>query len=49
MECDYCGDEARKTQGKLLVLNSGDKKFFCSGSCEKNWKNKRKHTHRKQE
>lgn len=49
MECDYCGDEARKTEGKLVVRNSGEKYFFCSGSCEKNWKQNRNHTHKKQE
>lgn len=44
-ECDYCGEEERKTEGKLLVLTNGDKKFFCSGKCEKNWKNNRQHSY----
>jgi ribosomal protein L24E len=43
MECDYCGDEIGKTQGKMLVLQSGEKLHFCSGKCEKNYKNGRGH------
>lgn len=43
MKCSYCGDEVKKTQGKMLVLNSGERKFFCSGKCEKNFRNDRSH------
>lgn len=49
MECDYCGSEEHRTQGKMLVLNSGEKKFFCSGKCEKNWKQDRKHDYSEKE
>ncbi|MDY6777137.1 MAG: 50S ribosomal protein L24e [Candidatus Nanohaloarchaea archaeon] len=37
MECAYCDTEINKTQGKMLVRNSGKKVYFCSGKCEKNW------------
>jgi ribosomal protein L24E len=40
-ECEYCGDELEKTSGKMLVRNSGNKLFFCSGKCETNWANDR--------
>lgn len=43
MECDYCGKELPKIKGKMLVLNSGERLFFCSGKCQKNHKNNRKH------
>ncbi|MFB6245563.1 MAG: 50S ribosomal protein L24e [Candidatus Nanohaloarchaea archaeon] len=43
MKCSYCGEEEQRTSGKLLVLKSGDREFFCSGKCEKNWKNDRGH------
>lgn len=43
MECDYCGDEIEKTRGKMLVLQSGEKLHFCSGKCEKNYKQGRGH------
>lgn len=43
MECDYCGDEVHKSQGKMVVLSSGERVTFCSGKCEKNYKNNRKH------
>ncbi|MDY6789061.1 MAG: TRASH domain-containing protein [Candidatus Nanohaloarchaea archaeon] len=41
MECDYCGSELEDSAGKMLVLNSGEKIYFCSGKCEKNWENNR--------
>lgn len=37
MECEYCGEELAKTAGKLLIKSSGEKVYFCSGKCEKNW------------
>ncbi len=43
MKCTYCGEEVSKTEGKMLVLNSGEKLTFCSGKCEKNHNKKRKH------
>ncbi len=43
MECDYCGDEVDRTKGKMVVLASGEKLFFCSGKCQKNYGNDRKH------
>lgn len=43
MECDYCGTEVEKTKGKMLVLQSGEKLYFCSSKCEKNYKKDRKH------
>jgi len=49
VECDYCGDQLQKTNGKMLVLNSGEKLYFCSSSCEKNHDKDRKHEHRKEE
>jgi ribosomal protein L24E len=48
-ECDYCGEEVRKTEGKMLVLTNGDRKRFCSAKCEKDWQNDRNHGHRKEE
>ncbi len=45
VECDYCGEEVAKTEGKLLVLNSGKKLYFCSGKCEKNYRKNRSHTY----
>ena len=42
-ECDYCGDEIAKTKGKMLVLASGERVYFCSSKCEKNYKNNRSH------
>lgn len=44
-ECDYCGDEIGKTEGKMLVLQSGERLNFCSGKCEKNYKNDRSHSY----
>ncbi|MFB6213472.1 MAG: 50S ribosomal protein L24e [Candidatus Nanohaloarchaea archaeon] len=43
MECDYCGDAIGKTEGKMLVRQSGEKLHFCSGKCEKNYENDRGH------
>ncbi|MFP4038233.1 MAG: TRASH domain-containing protein [Candidatus Nanohaloarchaea archaeon] len=43
MKCDYCGEEVRKAEGKLLVKTSGKKLFFCSGKCQKNHQKDRKH------
>lgn len=43
MKCKYCGEDISKTQGKMLVLNSGEKLMFCSGKCEKNYKKNRNH------
>ncbi len=43
VECDYCGDEVRKTEGKMMVLQSGEKLYFCSSKCEKNYSQKRSH------
>lgn len=45
MECDYCGSEIAKTEGKMLVQQSGEKLYFCSGKCENNYKNDRKHSY----
>ncbi len=41
MECEYCGEELEETKGKLFVTASGEKFYFCSGKCEKNWKSNR--------
>lgn len=41
MECDYCGKEIGETTGKLYVRKNGNKYHFCSGKCEKHWKNNR--------
>ena len=43
VECKYCGDELRKAEGKMKVLQSGEKLHFCSSKCEKNWEKNRKH------
>jgi len=43
MECDYCGTELGKTDGKMLVLRSGEKLHFCSSKCEKNYSKERNH------
>ncbi len=42
-ECDYCGEELEKTRGKMLVLSTGEKLYFCSSKCQKNYRNKRSH------
>lgn len=49
MECDYCGKEVEKTKGKMLVLQSGEKLYFCSGKCEKNYRNRRSHKYPEKE
>lgn len=49
MECDYCGDEIGKTEGKMLVRQSGEKLYFCSGKCEKNYKKNRSHRYPQKE
>lgn len=43
MECDYCGEELKKTEGKMLVKNSGEKLYFCTSKCEKNYLKDRGH------
>lgn len=43
MECDYCGEELGRGQGKMKVLNSGERLYFCSSKCEKNHEKNRKH------
>jgi ribosomal protein L24E len=43
VECEYCGDEVNKTEGKMLVRQSGERVFFCSGKCEKNYQKNRQH------
>ncbi|MFB6199991.1 MAG: 50S ribosomal protein L24e [Candidatus Nanohaloarchaea archaeon] len=48
-ECEYCGEELEKTRGKMLVRQSGEKIFFCSGKCEKNWKKGRSHDYPEKE
>ncbi|MFB6207925.1 MAG: 50S ribosomal protein L24e [Candidatus Nanohaloarchaea archaeon] len=45
VECDYCGDEVPKTEGKMRVLNTGERLFFCSGKCEKNYDKNRSHSY----
>jgi len=45
MECAYCGDELKKTEGKMLVLQSGERLYFCSGKCEKNYRKNRNHNY----
>ncbi|MFB6076977.1 MAG: 50S ribosomal protein L24e [Candidatus Nanohaloarchaea archaeon] len=40
-ECDFCGDDLPKTAGKMFVRSDGTRIHFCSGKCEKNWKNDR--------
>ncbi|MFO7793413.1 MAG: hypothetical protein R6V35_00355 [Candidatus Nanohaloarchaea archaeon] len=45
MKCDYCGEQVQKGNGKLLVLNSGKKLYFCSGKCQKNHDKGRQHTY----
>ena len=47
MECEYCGEELKKAEGKMLVLSSGEKVHFCSGKCEKNYKKGRSHEYGK--
>jgi len=45
MECAYCGEELKKTEGKMLVLQSGERLYFCSGKCEKNYRKNRSHSY----
>jgi len=49
MECSYCGKEVEKSKGKMVVLSSGERKFFCSGKCQKNWEKKRSHKYPEKE
>lgn len=49
MECDYCGKELEKSRGKMLVRSSGERVYFCSGKCEKNYKQNRKHSYPEKE
>lgn len=49
MECEYCNQELGKTDGKMLVLSSGEKVYFCSSKCEKNWKKNRSHSYPEKE
>lgn len=49
MNCEYCNEELEKTEGKMLVLSSGEKVYFCSGKCEKNWKKNRSHDYPSEE
>jgi ribosomal protein L24E len=46
MECAYCGDEIDRTAGKVLIQNSGNKVYFCSGKCQTNWEQDRSHEYR---
>jgi large subunit ribosomal protein L24e len=36
-ECNYCGGELEKTGGKMFVRSSGERLYFCSSKCQKNW------------
>lgn len=47
MECEYCGDEIEKGSGKMVVLNSGEKLYFCSGKCQKNYEKDREHDYQR--
>jgi large subunit ribosomal protein L24e len=47
--CDYCGEELSKTDGKMKVLKSGEKLYFCSSKCEKNHNKDRSHDYQKEE
>jgi len=42
-DCTYCGDELDPTTGKLFVRTDGSRFHFCSGKCQKNWKQDRQH------
>ncbi len=35
-KCSFCGKEIAKGTGKIYVLKSGKKLYFCSMKCEKN-------------
>lgn len=41
LSCTYCGNDVTPTTGKLVIRQSGDRLFFCSGKCEKNFDNNR--------
>jgi len=41
MECSYCSQDISRGSGKMLIKNSGEKVYFCSSKCEKNWQNNR--------
>ncbi|MFB6203439.1 MAG: 50S ribosomal protein L24e [Candidatus Nanohaloarchaea archaeon] len=49
MECDYCGEEIPKTEGKMVVKNSGERLHFCSSKCEKNHAQDRSHDYVQEE
>ena len=35
-KCTFCGSNIEQGTGKMLVLNTGDVKYYCSNKCEKN-------------
>lgn len=36
MKCSFCNKEIPVGTGKMYVLNSGKRYYFCSNKCEKN-------------
>ena len=35
-KCSFCGHNIEIGTGKILALNIGDVKYYCSNKCEKN-------------
>ena len=46
-KCFFCGGPLLPGTGKLLALNSGEIRYFCSSKCEKNTKLGREGTNTK--
>ena len=36
VKCTFCGKNIEQGTGKMLVLNTGDIRYYCSNKCEKN-------------
>ncbi len=36
VKCTFCGDNIEQGTGKILALNSGEVRNYCSNKCEKN-------------
>ena len=36
VKCTFCGYNIEQGTGKILALNTGDTKYYCSNKCEKN-------------
>ncbi|MFH0986556.1 MAG: 50S ribosomal protein L24e [Candidatus Micrarchaeota archaeon] len=42
MKCTFCGMNILKGQGKIYCLKTGDRYYFCSSKCDRNFMMKRR-------